>query len=153
MKVNVDAAFHEDEGMGATAAVIRDEKGNFLAAQCKLIPYAADVVTTEALAMSDGLKLANSLGFNRVEESDSLQVVNYCTGESRWWDSAAAIFSECVDTTISIGKVIFKHCFRSSNQAAHVLASHSYCNKVSLSWLNEPPDFLVSKLVDDVTII
>ena len=34
-KVNVDAAFYQDAGAGATAAIIRDEKGQFLAAQCK----------------------------------------------------------------------------------------------------------------------
>lgn len=73
VKVNVDAAFFEDAAMGAIVAVLRDDKSNFLAAQCKFIPNAAYVVNTEAMAMRDGLGLANSLGFNRVEaESDSL---------------------------------------------------------------------------------
>ena len=154
VKVNVDAAYYQDEGMGATSVIIRDEKGNFIAATCKFIPFAADVVTTEAMAMRDGLELANSLGFNRLEaESDSMHVINFCTGQSRWWDAAAAIFAECVDTATLIGKVIYKHCYRSSNQAAHVLANYSYCNKISLVWMNEPPDVLDSKLVDDVSII
>ena len=76
VKVNVDAAFFENERAGATAVVIRDEKGNFLAAQCKFLPYAVDVVSSEAQAMRDGLVLANSLGFPRVEaESDSTTVI------------------------------------------------------------------------------
>lgn len=32
-------------------------------------------------------------------------------------------------------------------------ANFSYCNKLSLVWMNKPPDMLVSKLVDDVSII
>lgn len=63
MKVNVDAAFYENERAGATAAVIHDDKGNFLAAQCKFLTHAANVVTSEAIAMRDGLAFANSLGF------------------------------------------------------------------------------------------
>ena len=84
--------------------------------------------------MRDGLMLANSLGFPRVEvESDSLTVIDYYMGQSRWWDGAAAIFAECVDVASLIGQAKFKHCMRSCNQAAHVLASHSFCNKLSSS--------------------
>ena len=154
IKLNVDAAYYSDEGVGATAAILRDDKGNFLGAQCKFIPVAVDAITTEALAMRDGLIFANSFGCNRVEaESDSLQVINYCDGQTIWWDSAAAIFAECLDTSTSIGKVVYKHCYRSCNQVAHMLAHFSYCNKTSFSWLDKPPDFIVSKLVDDVNII
>ena len=134
IKVNVDAAYFADESAGASAAVIRDDKGNFLAAQCKYIPHVADAMMVEATAMRDGLVFANSLGFPRVEaESDSSNDINFCDGQSRWWDAATAIFAECVDVSSLIGKVVFKHCFRSSNQAAHVLANFSYCNKTSLN--------------------
>ena len=137
VKLNVDASFHLDEGTGATAAVIRDEKGNFLEAQCKYLIHVSDVVTSEALAMRNGLAFANSLGFPRVEaESDSSTVIEYCSGQTRWWDAAAAIFAECMDVSSLIGKVTFKHCGRSSNQAAHVLASHSFYNKINSSWFN-----------------
>ena len=60
-KLNVDAAFFAHEGIGATAAILRDNKGNFIASHCKFIAIAADAVTTEAMAMRDGLLLANSL--------------------------------------------------------------------------------------------
>lgn len=71
----MDTSFFADEGVGSTAAVIRDERGNFLAAQCQYIPYAADVVTTEALAMRDGLNFANSLGFSRVEPDSMTDMI------------------------------------------------------------------------------
>lgn len=153
-KLNVDAAYFPDVGGGATAAVLRDEKGTFLAAQCNYIPYAADVVSTEAIAMRDGLSLASNLGFQRVvAESDSQEVINFCTGQTRWWDAAAAIFAECVDIGSTMGEVKFKHCYRSANQAAHVLANYSFCNHLSSVWTDEPPDCLVSKLIDDVSLM
>lgn len=80
MKLNVDVAFFVDEGAGATTDVLRDNSENFLAAQSRYIPHAADIVTSEALAMRNGLEFANSLVFSRVEaESDSQVVTDYCT--------------------------------------------------------------------------
>jgi ribonuclease HI len=154
VKLNVDASYHSDDGMGATAAVLRDEKGVFIAAQCRFYHHAADAMTMEALAMRDGLILANSMGFNRVEaESDSQNVVNYCQGQDQWWDSAAAIFAECIDVATSIGKVIFTHCFREVNYVAHELAKFSYCNKCDYSWTIEPSVFIVGQLVNDVIVL
>ena len=64
--------------MGDATAMLRDEKGGFVAAQCKYIDYASDASTTEALKMCGGLSLAKSLGYNQVEgESDSQMVVDF----------------------------------------------------------------------------
>lgn len=63
----------------------------------------ADVVTSKAIAMRDGLKFANFLGFSRVvAESDSLIVIDFYTGQSRWWDAATTVFTECVDDIASL---------------------------------------------------
>ena len=83
--------------------------------------------------MSERLSLVNSLVFFILElVVFFILVIEFCSGQTRWGDAATAIFAERVDTTTSIGKVIYKHCYRSSNQAAHVLANYSYCNKISL---------------------
>ncbi|XBJ07632.1 hypothetical protein VPH35_013115 [Triticum aestivum] len=153
IKWNVDAPYYTDEGVGATVAVLRDGKGTFLVSQCKFIPIAADVVTIEAPAIRDCLVFANNMGFHRVEaESDMRDVIKFCNGQTRWWDAVAAIFVECIDAGATIGKVKFKHCNRSANQAKHVLAKFSYCNKFSSSWLDDPPGCLVNKLIDDVSL-
>lgn len=67
IKLNVDGAFFEEEGTGAVAAILRDERGTFLAAKCSYIPYAADAMIAEARAMSEGLNFANQPGFSHVE--------------------------------------------------------------------------------------
>lgn len=116
-KLNVDVAYFVDVGVGATATVIRDEKGTFLAGQCRRISMAGDAITWGATAKRDGLLFANNMGFHRVEaESDSLEVMNFCSGQNTWWEPAATIFVECLDIGESIGKANFMHCFRSANQ-------------------------------------
>lgn len=101
--------------------------------------------------MRNGLIFANSLGILTCRGgSDSLIVVENCTGQTTWWDSAAGIFAECVDAASLIGKVVFKHCVRSSNQVTHVLANYSFCNKACSSWCDEPTACLIFRLLDDV---
>jgi hypothetical protein len=56
---------------GAAGAVARDHDGRFLAAASVFLPNVASVAAAEALAMREGLALANRLGcHNIVMESD-----------------------------------------------------------------------------------
>ena len=52
-----------------------------------------------------------------------------------------------------IGKVKFKHCPRSANGVAHELARKCYVSNFSCNWVDEPPSFILDKLIDDVTIV
>ena len=67
MKLNVDATFDEDGRSGATGAILRDDRGNFIAAQGVYVERGADITSMEARAMMDDLILANSLGFHNIE--------------------------------------------------------------------------------------
>jgi hypothetical protein len=60
----------------------------------------------EAIAMKEGLSLANSIGCNWVlAELDSLEVVQACDGEDSWWVETAAIYADCVDIVFSIKNI------------------------------------------------
>ena len=79
--------------------------------------------------MRDGLALAIKLGCNNVvAESDSLDVIQACTGEQSWWSTQAAIFADCVDLVANIGSVKFAYCLREANEVAHELAKNSFTN-------------------------
>ena len=148
IKLNVDAAFYADNCAGATAAVLRDERGSFIAAQCIYVEQGLNAVTLEAVAMRDGLMLANSMGFHDVEaESDSLEVINFCTGPN----SMVGCGCSNIRAT-SIGKVKFIHGFSAANAVTHELARYRITNKNSVSWLNDPPGWLISTLVHDVSV-
>ena len=101
----------------------------------------------EAHAMRDGLDLASRFGYNNVvDESDSLEVIQACTGDQYWWSESATIFAYCVDLSSDIGTVIYKYCSREANQVAHELARDSFVNKNYRNWSSKAPSFLVSKL-------
>jgi ribonuclease HI len=56
----------------------------------------------EAIAMREGLDLANKLSLTRVQaESDSSKVTDTCKGDERWWNEASTIFRDCVDVFLS----------------------------------------------------
>jgi ribonuclease HI len=89
MKLNVDAAYYEDTRSGSFGAMIRDFQGNFMGAKCGLIPSMESASMAEAIAMQEGLVLANSMGINRlIVESDSIETVEACTDEARWWNES-----------------------------------------------------------------
>ena len=51
--------------------------------------------------------------------------------------------------------VIFEHCYREVNTVAHVLAAHVEGGPPDQTcvWSGDPPDFIVSNLVNNVTFI
>jgi ribonuclease HI len=152
LKVNVDGSFHLEEREGAAGAVIRDYEGKFIAASSIFLTNISSAGVAEAMAMREGLALANRLGCNNViMESDSLETVDACTGADSWWGESAAIFADCVDLAALIGKVVFKHCPREANEVAHEIASNSFSTRNSYNWVDEPPDFIICKLLNDVT--
>jgi hypothetical protein len=57
-----------------------------------------------------------------IAESDSLEVIQACTSEQRWWNEASAIFTDCVDAAISLDSIGFIHCPREANEVVHALA-------------------------------
>jgi hypothetical protein len=65
---------------------------------------------------------------------------------------AAAIYEECSSLCQNFIIVQFFHCPREVNVAAYCLARHSE-GSTSIAWHDEPPDFLVSNLSNDVSIL
>jgi ribonuclease HI len=153
MKLNVDVAYYDDSRSGSFGAVIRDYQGNFMGAKCDIIPSAASASMAEAIATREGLMLANSMGINRlIVESDSIETVEACTGEARWWNESAAFYADCIDISSSIGTVSFKFCPREANQVAHEIAKFCFLNALNCNWVDDPPSFLLDRLLNDVTI-
>jgi ribonuclease HI len=112
----------------------------------------------EAIAMCEGLSLANRMGIsyrmgcnNVVAESDSTKVIQACTGKQSWWNESAAIFADCVDLASNLDTISFKHCTREANEVAHELDRFCFINTSSCTWDGDPPRFLLDKLVSDVT--
>jgi hypothetical protein len=66
---------------------------------------------------------------------------------------SAAIFVDCVDLASLLNSISFQYCPREANEVAHDLARDSLACKNSSSWVDEPPDFIICKLLNDVTVL
>jgi hypothetical protein len=132
-------------------AVARDSLGKFIAASTVYLPSVASAAAAEAMAMRDGLSLATRLGCNNVlMEFDSTETVDACLGDEPWWGESSAIFVDYVDLAALVGNVSFKHCPREANEAAHELARVCFASISFCNWVDEPPSFLLEKLINDV---
>jgi hypothetical protein len=65
---------------------------------------------------------------------------------------AAAIYEECSFLCRNFTKTQFSHCPREANMAAHELARHAWGIE-SIVWLDDPPDFILSVLAEDASIM
>lgn len=73
--------------------------------------------------------------------SNSLEVINFCSEQTQWWDQAATVYAKCVDVVLMIEKVKFLHCLPEANSVTHELARHSIMNKLSCTWDDDPLSF------------
>jgi hypothetical protein len=73
LKVDTDGSFHHDSHADAIGTIIRDFKGEFVAASTIFLPHISSPVAAKAMAMREELSLVNRLGCSKViMESDSL---------------------------------------------------------------------------------
>jgi ribonuclease HI len=140
-KLNVDASFYAEYFSGATGAVIRDDRGGFVAGSCCTLPLVADAASAEARALRDGLLLAGQVGcLKLVVKSDCMEVISTMQEGENSIGAAAAIYEECSFLSRGFSHVIFIHCARESNKVAHMLACKAE-GPQSIVWLEDPPDF------------
>ena len=52
-------------------------------------------------------------------ESESLEVIQLCSGQERFWNEATAVYAEIMVAAGSVGTVLFSHCGRDLNEVAH----------------------------------
>jgi hypothetical protein len=80
VKLNVDASYYADNQAGSVGAILRDYQGQFVAASCKVLTHVESAMMAEAIAMKEGLLLANMMGCNSViVEGDSTETIEACT--------------------------------------------------------------------------
>jgi len=65
---------------------------------------------------------------------------------------ATAIYEKCTQIFRNFTEVVFMHCPREANMAAHVLARHSE-GSLLIVWQEEPPDFVVGVMAYDVSLL
>uniref|UniRef100_A0ACD5XBD9 Uncharacterized protein n=1 Tax=Avena sativa TaxID=4498 RepID=A0ACD5XBD9_AVESA len=151
--MNIDASFHVD-GSGAAGVVLRNSCGEALAGMACPMKNIIDSTSVEAMALLKGLKLLENLGCEKVTiESDSFELIQTCNRFDKIWSPYAAIMAECFLKVRFMKEIFFKHRSMEANQVAHNLSRFSYEQKSTVHWDDDFPSFLLSSILNDVTIV
>ncbi|KAI5002304.1 hypothetical protein ZWY2020_026954 [Hordeum vulgare] len=154
LKVNVDASFVEEDSAGAIGAVIIDEWGHFIAAATHYIPNVSDAATAESLALRNGLILAAHIGCSKLEaEADCQLVIEAVKDPVGFLGAQYATIFECGQIASEFGQIQFGLCKREANQVVDALAKEAYKTRSSSTWDNDPPSFITSLIVKDLSIL
>ncbi|XP_050277978.1 uncharacterized protein LOC126719474 [Quercus robur] len=141
-KVNVDGSSSDLEESSSVGVIIRDCKGQTVAAFCKPLQshYTADLV--EVFAMEQGILLAQELQLSKVLfESDARSVIN-AINESAFGIPHRHIIQDISHAHQSFVFCSFRHFNRAFNGAAHKLAQFARCNRTVHLWKGVTPSFL-----------
>ena len=116
--LNVDASFHVEDHTGGCGAVVRDSRGKFIGASTAYLMQIPDVVSAEAAALLEGIKLLQILGCNNVMlRMDNIVVVDALRMNEGHAMVAAPVLEECrfllrEFLLREFGKVTIEHCNR-----------------------------------------
>ena len=125
-KINVDGASSDLEGISSIGVIIRDCKGETVAALCKLLQshYPAELV--EILALEQGIVLAQELHLPcAMCESDASTVVN-AINDSAIGTPFGHIIQDIIQAQASFAFCTFRFLSRAFNYAAHELANFAH---------------------------
>ncbi|KAI4974372.1 hypothetical protein ZWY2020_047652 [Hordeum vulgare] len=152
VKLNIDAGFDQDLLQGSVGAIIRDQKGQFIAVANEWIDICYDSHTAEALAVILGMNLARTIGCSKIiVNSNNLEIVEAL---KKGYSSsvASAIIDDCFFMGSEFNHVIFEHCFRESNQVAHELAKLVMFSPPSC-WMDSTPREIIPAIVNDMITV
>jgi hypothetical protein len=108
----------------------------------------------EAYALREGLSAAQFLGGNQyIIQSYNSQVIDTMNDGGFCATSSAAIFDDCRILAAGYINISFEHCRREANEAAHEIARFCFENRLDCIWDDEPPSFLLPRMINDVTAI
>lgn len=137
--------------MGGVGAVIRDWKGNFIAAGARKREGIGTALQVELLAVLEGLWLVASLGLTKVVvESDSSLAIAATKEPRRDLLEYGLMAEDVLQEAASFAHIEFMYASRTCNGLAHQIAQVATAIGSELVWFDEPSDFIQDLLVQDM---
>jgi ribonuclease HI len=150
--MNIDASFHVD-GSGSAGSILRNERGEAIAGFRCPLSNVLNATTAEALAFIESMEFLEHLGVAKVIlESDPLELIQACRSEIDIWCPYTAVLADIFMRARSFNSVLFQHCPREADMVAHLVAKFAYASNSVISWDDDPPEFISSSVLNDVTL-
>ena len=126
-KINVDGATADDGRRSSIGVVIRDFRGNAVAALCRVLPSNFSVEETKALAMEAWILLAKEMDLHQIiVEFDSLSIVQSILSMD-FKGEIGHIFHGILCFLDGFNNWQIRHLKRDYNRVAHALARFARC--------------------------
>jgi ribonuclease HI len=123
VKLNWDASIEKEMGRVGYSALVRDERGLVVAAQCKSFSGCLNPVLAEAGAALMAVQMCKSLGFQRVHfEGDTKTVIDDVNSPESDWSSKGMLVEDLKKELQAIPQWRMTSTRREGNKVAHALS-------------------------------
>nr|XP_023907618.1 uncharacterized protein LOC112019310 [Quercus suber] len=153
-KVNFDAALFDHLGCAGLGVVVRDWRGNVLAALSQKVALPQSVEMAEALAAKRAVQLATEMSFTRVlVEGDCKRVVQALQTLGRCLKMYGHLIADARRLGATLQTCTFHHTLREGNLLAHSLARRAVLTADTVVWVKELPSDLNDEFQNDLSFI
>ncbi|XP_074374021.1 uncharacterized protein LOC141714399 [Apium graveolens] len=149
VKINIDAACHDQVGYIGAGCIVRDDRGRFIRARSIKIRGGWQPREAEALSLKEALSWVREWRSSRcVFELDAKIVVEavYTNGGN---SNFHTIIEDCRDILKHFQEVLVVFDHQSANTVAHLLAQAACSMTDQMEWLDTAPDFILCNLFSD----
>ena len=140
-KLNIDGAFHVEDGTGGAGMILRSSEGNIIFSSRRFLHTCCSALEAEVAACAEGLALA--LEWSKepfILESDCSVAVNMLKDGEPNRSLMAAMVEEAKLLLKSGREVVLLHVRRGQNPVAHTLAQMGRVSSRTAVWLRHGPD-------------
>ena len=150
LKINVDGSFRVGEEQGGIGVVVRDEKGQCIAALSRSLSHVSSALHAEAEACRAGLLLATYQGWDDlIIETDCAMVATAIASSSDDYSQIGRIVGDCQGFLNSFNSIEVRHVYREANRVAHRLACVASFYSLDVFCLGETPSIIEDVLLED----
>ncbi len=139
-KVNVDATFNVDERNGASGVIIRDHNGHAVAASSTWYEFVPDILTAEAYACRDGVRLMKEWNIKQaIMETDCMEFTSLWKMKNQR-AGIMPIINQIHELSEGCSYFVICHIKREANVVAHKLARFASRTIPECAWSSQVPD-------------
>ena len=147
-KVNTDGGRNELQKCSGIGVVIRDSRGQLIAASSTMIPVIHEADIVEAMALRRGIILAAEIGLRRIiKESDVEKVIRALRLGYEDLSDFGLIINDCKACVPNFLSFECSHVRRDSNRSAHAFAKHGTLIDMEEVWLEDSPVWAMSSMM------
>ncbi|XP_035547305.1 uncharacterized protein LOC118348876 [Juglans regia] len=151
LKANFDAAIDEQNCVVGLGIIIRNSKGEVMAAYSEPQRMKAKAVLVEAIALRRTIEVCKEMGFNKVVfEGDTLVMINALKENVVCWTWYGQVVEEVKSSLKELLHWKIQFVRRDGNMIAHKLAKFALNIGNLTCWIEECPVFISSLVAFDM---